>query len=167
MRLVADNAEDYQMLSRIQKLLTQAFKVEKENNPNGVLALTHKKFINTSIEKSYERPGQSAQIANAEDVMDTTDKSLFIAYIVMAATQRKKMAVQYRDAKGNVSQRVLEPFNWRNNQVVAWCHERGAWRQFKPSQMERVAVTNEPFDREEVVEIKASDAKDMAHLVNG
>lgn len=165
MRLVADNAEDYQKLSRLQKLFTAQFKKEKEADPNSIMTQTLKTFIGTSIEKSYERPGQSTQIANSDDVMETDDRNLFIAYIVMSATQRKKLAIEYVSGKGDVSKRVIEPHTWRNNQVVAWCHERGAWRQFKPSMIRRLAVTNEPFDREEVVEIVPAHATEYAHLV--
>lgn len=165
MRLVADNKEEYQMLSRIQKVITAQFKVEKENDPNSVLTQTYRKFIGTSIEKSYEMPGRSTQIANDDDVMDTDDKNLFIAYIVHAAINRKKLAIEYVSGKGDVSKRVIEPHTWRNNQVVAWCHERGAWRQFKPSMIKRMAVTSQPFDREEVVEIVATHATEYAHLV--
>lgn len=166
MRLVADTPDDYQKLSRIQKQITQMFKNEKENNPGGILFLTYKSFINTSIEKSYERPGESTAVANTKAVADTDDKNLFIPYIVQAAIKRNKVAIEYMDAKGNVSKRVIEPHTWRNDQVVAWCHERGAWRQFKPKQIQRVAIIDETFDRTEDVEITADHAKEYAHLVN-
>jgi predicted DNA-binding transcriptional regulator YafY len=99
---------------------------------------TLKNFINTSIEKTYERPGTSAKVANNADSLETDDPALFISYIVMSATQRKKLAIEYVSGKGDVSTRLIEPHNWRNNQVVAWCHERGAWRQFKPSMIRRM-----------------------------
>lgn len=166
MRLVADNKEEYQKLALLQKICTQHFKRERAIEEQSIMTLMFKSVINTQIEKSYEMPGQSTQIANSADVMETDDKSLFIAYIVMSATKRKKLAMEYRDGKGNISKRVIEPHNWRNDQVVAWCHERGAWRQFKPSQIVRLAVTNDDFDRSEDVEIVAAHAKEMAHLVN-
>lgn len=161
MRIVVDNKEEYANVALLQKQVTRLFKLEKDTGSK--LEASYKQFINTPIEKSYEKPGESAKVAN-NSTMDTTDKSLFIAYIVHAAINRKKLAVEYVDGKGKQSKRLLEPFNWRNDQVVAWCHERGAWRQFKPSQMLRVAVTDETFDRSEDVEIVASHAKEMAHL---
>jgi predicted DNA-binding transcriptional regulator YafY len=166
MRLVADTKDEYKQLTRLQKLFTQKFKEEKEADPDSVLTKTLRKFISTSVEKSYEMPGKSTNVANTSSIMDTDDKTLFIAYIVHAATSRMKVAIEYKSAKGDVSKRLIEPHAWRNDQVVAWCHERGAWRQFKPHMMQRVAVTSESFDREDEVLIKASDAKDMGHLVN-
>lgn len=162
MRIVVDNKEEYANVALLQKQVTRLFKLEKDTGTK--LEASYKQFINTPIEKSYEKPGESAKVANTS-TMDTTDKTLFIAYIVHAAINRKKLAVIYVDGKGNESKRLLEPFNWRNGQVVAWCHERGAWRQFKPSQMLRVAVTDETFDRSEDVEIIAAHAKEMAHLI--
>ena len=158
MRIVADTKKEYQQLSRIQKQVTQLFKQEKENNPGGILHESYKQFINTSIEKSYEMPGKSAEVANDDSALQTDDQSLFIPYIVQAAVSRKKMAIEYASKKG-ASKRLIEPHTWRNGHVVAWCHERGAWRQFKPSQIIRLAVTGENFDRSEEVEIVPEDAK--------
>lgn len=163
MRLVADTKEDYAALALLQKQMTRMYKDEK--GTGSVLETTYKSFINTSIEKSYEMPGQSLNSANTNSVMDAIEPQLFIAYIVHAAVNRLKLAIEYRDAKGVVSKRVIEPHSWRNDQVVAWCHERGAWRQFKPSQIVRVAVLAEDFERQEEVMIVAADAKEMAHLV--
>lgn len=164
MRLVADTPEDYLALTLLQKQITQLFK--KEKGTGSALETVYKKFINTSIEKSYEMPGQSVQNANVKAIMDTDDKDLIIPYIVHGATNRKKVAIEYRDTKGNVSKRIIEPFTWRNNQIVAWCHERGAWRQFKPAQILRVAVLDENFERSEEVEIKPEDAKEKMYLMN-
>lgn len=163
MRIVADTKQDYMVLALLQKQMTRMYKDEKDTG--SVLEGAYKSFINTSIEKSYEMPGQSLQAANVNSVMDSSDPALFIAYIVHSAVNRLKLAIEYKDAKGNVSKRVIEPHSWRNDQVVGWCHERGAWRQFKPSQIVRVAVIAEDFERQEEVMIVAGDAKDMAHLV--
>lgn len=163
MRIVADNKEEYADLSLIQKQITQLFKAEKGSGSR--LEGVYKKFINTSIEKTYEKPGDSTKIANTNSTMDTSDPNHFIAYLVHAAVNRKKIAMEYTDAKGKTSKRVIEPHSWRNDQVVGWCHERSAWRQFKPRQIARIAVTDQDFDRSEDVEIAISDAKDMAHLI--
>lgn len=163
MRLVADNKEDYKALALIQKLITQQFKQEKDTG--SALEGATKMFINTSIEKSYEKPGDSVKAINNTSTMETDDPALFVAYIVHAALNRKQMGIEYRDAKGKVSKRLIEPFSWRNNQVVAWCHERGAWRQFAPKQMVRIAVTELPFERSEDVEMVASNATEMAHVI--
>ena len=157
MRFVADTPEDYLALGMLQKYLTQVFKNEKDTG--SALETASKKFINAQIEKSYERPGQSVTQAQITD-FDTTDPEFMLGYIVQAATRRKKIAIEYVDGKGKKSTRVLEPYNWRNGQLVAWCHERNAWRQFKLTQIQRVAITNDDFERPEEVDIKASDAKD-------
>lgn len=163
MRLVAETIADYQCIALLQKQITQLFKAEKGTGTK--LEESYKAFINTSIEKTYEMPGQSLKAVNTNATMDSDDPAVFIAYIVHAAISRKKLAIEYMDAKGNVSKRIIEPHSWRNNQVVGWCHERGAWRQFKPSQIKRVAVLDEAFDRDEEVLIVASDATEMAHLI--
>lgn len=162
MRLVADTAEDFLILSLLQKQMTAAFKVEKGSGSG--LETAYKKFIGVGIEKSYEKPGETVHNVSMT-ALDTDDSELFLPYIVQAATNRKKIAVEYRDTKGNVSKRVLEPFNWKNGQLIAYCHERGAWRSFKLGQMMRVAVTEDDFERQEEVEIQSSDVKTMSHLI--
>lgn len=160
MRIVADNEQEYKDLVRIQKVVTGLWKLEENEGLKGIF----KSFMNTSIEKSYVKPGRSAAVANDHADMDTEDRELIVPYIVHAAIQKKKVTIQYKDAKGESSQRLIEPFSWRGDTVVAWCHERGAWRQFKPKQIVRIAVLDLPFDREEDVEIIAEHAKTMAHL---
>lgn len=162
MRLVADTAEDFLALSLLQRQMTAAFKAEKGTGSG--LETAYKKFIGTSIEKAYEKPGETVHNVSMTE-LDTDDPAMFLPYIVQAATNRKKIAIEYKDAKGKVSKRVLEPFNWRNDQLVAYCHERGAWRQFKLPQIMRIAITEDDFERPEEVEIKASDVKDMKYLV--
>lgn len=160
MRLVADSPQDYKKLALLQKQMTQLFKKEKDSG--STLEETYKAFINTSIEKSYERPGSSAQIANSNSVMETDDKALIIPYIVHAAVNRNKVAIEYVSGKGDVSTRLIEPHAWRGTQVSAWCHERGAWRSFKPENIKRISITDQPFDREDEVLIKASDVKERS-----
>lgn len=162
MRLVADSAEDFLILSLLQKQMTAAFKAEKGTGSG--LETAYKKFIGISIEKAYEKPGETVHNVAMSD-LDTDDTSLFLPYIVQAATNRKKIAIEYKDTKGKVSKRVLEPFNWRNDQLVAYCHERGAWRQFKLPQIMRIAITEDDFERPEEVEIVLADIKDKAHLI--
>uniref|UniRef100_UPI003B97E9D6 hypothetical protein n=1 Tax=Klebsiella pneumoniae TaxID=573 RepID=UPI003B97E9D6 len=72
MRLVADSPQEYRMLSRIQKQVVEMYKMEKENDSTSLLTNTYKKFINTTIEKSYEKPGESAKVANTSN-MQTDD----------------------------------------------------------------------------------------------
>lgn len=162
MRLVAETPEDYKALARIQKLVTSLWKAEEDGEHKEML----KKFMNTPLEKVYERPGESVRVAKDADLY-SEDPAFFIPYIVHGAINRKKVAIEYRSNKGEVKKRLIEPFTWRNGSLVAWCHEAGAWRNFKPSNIIAIAVTNADFDRDEEVEIKATDAKEMAHLVNG
>lgn len=166
MRLVADNEEDYQMLARVQHQVTYWLKQEQANGGSDLLINTYKRFINTPIEKSYMKPGQSVQAANTSAIMDTEDRALIIPYIVHAAINRKKIAIEYFSDKKGVSKRVVEPFNWNGNNLVAWCHEAGAWRHFKPNNIRRIAVLDEDFDRPDEVLIVATDAKDKAGLVS-
>ena len=162
MRLVADTAEDFLILSLLQKQMTAGFKAEKGTGSG--LETAYKKFIGVGIEKSYEKPGDTVHNVSMSN-LDTDDPEMFLPYIVQAATTRKKIAIEYKDTKGKVSKRVLEPFNWRNDQLVAYCHERGAWRQFKLPQIMRVAITEDDFERQEEVEIQTSDVKTMKHLI--
>lgn len=161
MRLVADTPEDYKALARCQKLITSLWKAEEPGEHKDML----KAFMNCPLEKSYEQPGKSVEIAKDAELY-TEEKELFIPYIVHAAVNRKKMAMQYRSNKGEVKNRLVEPFTWRNGSLVAFCHEAGSWRNFKPANITALAVTNHPFDRDEEVEIVASDAKDKADLIN-
>ena len=161
MRFVADTPEDYLAITFLQKFMTQVFKGEEDKD--SALSVATKKFMNASIDKSYERPGDSVKNANITD-FDSDEKELILPYIVMAATSRRKLALVYADAKGNKSKRIVEPFNWRNGQLVAWCHERNAWRQFKLNQIMRIAITEDPFERPEPVDIKHDDAKDASLL---
>ena len=157
MRFVADTPEDYLAIGLLQKYLTQVFKNEKDTG--SALEVATKKFIGTQIEKSYERPGDAVAKANFTE-FDTNESDYMLAYIVQAATKRKKIAIEYVDTKGKPSTRILEPYNWRNGQLVAWCHERNAWRQFKLQQIQRVGITEDDFERPEEVDIKPSDARD-------
>lgn len=162
MRLVADSSEDFKKLSMVQRLMTEAFKAEKGTGSE--LETAYKTFINTTIEKSYERPGEAIKKANITQ-MDTDERGLIIPYIVHAAINKKKIAVEYKDGKGNVSKRILEPFGWRNGQLSAFCHERGAWRTFKPSNILRIAITDDSFEMDGDMTIVAEDSKAMSHLV--
>ncbi len=165
MRFVADTPEDYLAITFLQKFMTQVFK--GEDDKDSALSTATKKFMNANIDKSYERPGDSVKNANISEY-DSDEKELILPYIVMAATSRRKLALVYADTRGNQSKRIIEPFNWRNGQLVAWCHERNAWRQFKLSQIKRIAITEDGFERPEPVDIKHEDAKNphLLSLVN-
>jgi predicted DNA-binding transcriptional regulator YafY len=166
MKLVAENEEEYKKIARVQKVLTAMFKNEKAGGSEE-LADSYKLFINTPVEKSWVMAGTSASIANAAS-MDTDERALIIPYLVHAAVNRKKCAIEYVDGKGKHSKRLIEPMNWAEAKsginIVSWCHEAGAWRHFNPKNIMAVAVTEEDFDRDEDVTIVIEDAKEKAGL---
>ncbi len=160
MRLVAENDDEYVLLGRLQKVCAGRLKDEQASGtPSEALIQLYKKVLNTPIERPYLTPGSTAKVANSAALVDTDERHLIIPTIVRAATERKQIAIEYK-GKDEVKKRVVEPFNWKGKNLVAFCHEAGAWRHFTPENILRIAMLDIPFVREEVVEIVAQDAVD-------
>lgn len=171
MRIGAENDAEYKQIMLLQNLMTQQFKAEKQNDPDGPLTNALKKFINTPVDKTWELPDEAIQAANSA-TMDTEDPALFIPYIIHAAVNRKKVAVEYTSNGKPTSKRIIEPMNYSKAKsgginIVAWCHSAGAWRHFNPANISRVAVLDETFDRPEDVELKPEHARELAGMIGG
>lgn len=165
MKVIAESEEDYKGLMLLQNLMGQRLKEEQQIDPDGPLTAVLKKFNNTPIYKSWEFSGEDMKAANSA-TMDTEEKEYFIPYLVHAAVNKKKVAIEYTSKGKPMSKRIIEPMSWVNAKtgginIAAWCHSSGQFRQFNPLNMSRVAVLGEGFDREEIPEIKAEDVKLM------
>lgn len=65
--------------------------------------------------------------------------------------------LHYRNHQQEISQRQIEPigliyyaFNWH---LIAWCHQRKAYRDFKVSRILRVLPTSQPFRKTDHIDI--------------
>lgn len=56
-----------------------------------------------------------------------------ISTIISGAKNRHCVAIQYKDAKGQISDRITEPYELRNDDYWGYCHMRGSIRKFKIS----------------------------------
>lgn len=54
-----------------------------------------------------------------------------LSTIISAAKKRHTVTIQYTDAKGQVSTRVTEPYELREDSYWGYCHMRGSIRNFK------------------------------------
>lgn len=54
-----------------------------------------------------------------------------LSVIISAAKKQHTVTIQYRDAKGQVTTRVTEPYELRNDEYWGYCHMRGSIRNFK------------------------------------
>lgn len=148
MRFIAKTKEEYSQMALLQKYMTQVFKTEKGSGSK--LEEATKNFINSPIEKEYEV--MSDVVKNADITNFETDNPLmYKAYITKAAMDKKKLAIEYKDSKGNVSTRIIEAMNWKNDQLVAFCHGRQSFRQFKLDNIIRLAITDNDIERHEDV----------------
>ncbi|MNO71308.1 hypothetical protein D3C76_622200 [compost metagenome] len=171
MRIGAQSEQEYKQLTLLQNLMTQRFKEERENDPDGPLTLALKAFINTPLDKTWIMPDEQIQAANSA-TMDTEDHAMFIPYIIHAAVNRKKVAIEYVSNNKPMSKRIIEPMNYSRAKsggvnIVAWCHSAGAWRHFNPANIQRVAVLDEDFDRPEDVELKPEHARELSEMIAG
>jgi len=165
MKVIAESEDDYKGLMILQNLMNQRLKEEEKIDPDGPLTTALRKFNKTPIVKSWEFEGEDMKIANSS-LMDTEERDYFVPYIVQAAVNRKKLAIEYTSKGKPMSKRIIEPMNWTEAKggginIVAWCHSSGSWRHFNPHNMSRVAITNDDFDRDEDVEIKAENVHEM------
>lgn len=56
-----------------------------------------------------------------------------LSIIMSAAKNKHTVTIQYKDSKGQVSTRVTEPYELRDDSYWGYCHMRGSIRNFKIS----------------------------------
>lgn len=54
-----------------------------------------------------------------------------LSTIISAAKNKHTVTIQYKDSKGQVSTRVTEPYELRDDSYWGYCHMRGSIRNFK------------------------------------
>lgn len=64
-----------------------------------------------------------------------TAKNFQIIQMAMAVTPPKTVCFEYTDAKGEVSTREVEPYEFKEGELVAHCTMKDATRRFKIDRM--------------------------------
>ena len=54
-----------------------------------------------------------------------------LSTIISAAKKRHCVSIQYKDSKGQISDRVTEPYELSGDVYWGYCHNKGSIRQFK------------------------------------
>lgn len=85
--------------------------------------------------------------------------SEFLSTLQHAVSSRHILEIEYRNHNGEVSKREVEPiglifyaFGWH---LIAWCHMRGDYRDFKVVRMLRVREAGLPFRKTDHIELGA------------
>ena len=73
----------------------------------------------------------------------------YLSVLQEAISARKILNIDYIDSQQQLSNRLVEPiglifyaFSWH---LIAWCHKRAAYRDFKISRITQINPTDEPF----------------------
>ena len=73
----------------------------------------------------------------------------YLSVLQTAISEKKQIDMEYRNNKTEVSKRCVEPiglvfysFSWH---LIAWCHLRGEYRDFKVARILKVKNTGSPF----------------------
>ncbi|TDH26546.1 YafY family transcriptional regulator [Segetibacter sp. 3557_3] len=77
----------------------------------------------------------------------------YLTKLQNAISAKKVLRLEYSNNSGEVSTREAEPiglvfyaFSWH---LIAWCHKRGDYRDFKVSRIRDILETDEPFRKED------------------
>lgn len=81
----------------------------------------------------------------------------YLSALQDSISTRHTIAIQYRNNKDEESRRELEPiglifyaFSWH---LIAWCHLRGEYRDFKVARILHVKNTGQPFSRHDHISL--------------
>lgn len=81
----------------------------------------------------------------------------YLSQLQHAVTSRLIIEIEYKDKKDDLTIRKVEPigliyyaFSWH---VMGWCHLRKDYRDFKVGRISRLAVTADPFKKENHISI--------------
>ena len=69
------------------------------------------------------------------------DKKEIKKRIKEGATKGQVLRITYKDSKGDVSKRNVEPYEIKNNHLWAYCRKRRNIRQFKLGNISHVTIT--------------------------
>lgn len=81
----------------------------------------------------------------------------YLSTLQQAITSRTMVEIEYRNNKQELSLRLVEPiglifyaFSWH---LVAWCHKRGEYRDFKVVRILKIRNAGRPFSRTDHIEL--------------
>lgn len=81
----------------------------------------------------------------------------YLSILQVTISDKKIIHIQYKNNKEELSSREVEPiglifyaFSWH---LIAWCHERKAYRDFKVSRIIKVKTTEQPFKKNKHIEL--------------
>lgn len=75
---------------------------------------------------------------NGQGLTGDAAKSFQTTQLAMAVTPPKTVCFEYTDAAGDVSTREVEPYEFKNGELVAHCLTKEATRRFKIERMKNV-----------------------------
>jgi len=82
----------------------------------------------------------------------------YLSLLQHAITSQTVMKIDYKNNKNEVSKRMVEPigllfyaFGWH---IIAWCHNRKEYRDFKVIRILRICNTEQPFTKTNHIELK-------------
>jgi len=62
---------------------------------------------------------------------------------------KKRLFIEYKDKNFNKSKRVIEPFTFKNDKILAYDPEKGGVRSFNIAGIKEIKLTNEDFVKRE------------------
>lgn len=69
-----------------------------------------------------------------------------MANIIQGATDLRTVSIRYRDGSGDLSERVIEPYEIKNGKLFGYCLSRAGIRAFKIENILAAVETNTAFE---------------------
>jgi predicted DNA-binding transcriptional regulator YafY len=69
-----------------------------------------------------------------------------MANITQGATEFRTVALRYRDTSGDLSERVVEPYEIKGGKLFAYCQSRAGIRAFKVENILAAVLTDTSFE---------------------
>jgi predicted DNA-binding transcriptional regulator YafY len=66
--------------------------------------------------------------------------------IIQGATNLRTVSIRYRDSSGDLSERVIEPYEIKNGKLFGYCQSRAGIRAFKTENILAAVATNTAFE---------------------
>ena len=74
------------------------------------------------------------------------DKAKIKLLLQRGGRSHKLVKILYNDSKGDITTRLVEPYEFRGNGVYAFCHLRDEIRFFKLNNIKSIEVTETSFE---------------------
>lgn len=75
--------------------------------------------------------------------------------IMAGASHRLCVAIKYRDKSGDITERMVEPYEFKSDKLFAHCRDRDAIRAFVVDNIQSALTTNVHFDPRHAIKITA------------